>query len=31
MFFNSVITNNTVYSYDCVNIETRAGIQIKSV
>ena len=30
IFFNAVRTNGTAHSYDCVDIETGAGIQIKS-
>lgn len=30
IFFDSVRTNNTAYSYDCVDKKTGAGIQIKS-
>ena len=30
IFFNSVRTNGTAYSYDCVSLDSKAGIQIKS-
>ena len=30
IFFNAVRTNGTAHSYDCVDISTGAGIQIKS-
>lgn len=30
IFFNSIRTNGTAYSYDCVSLDTHAGIQIKS-
>lgn len=30
IFFNAVRTNNTAHSYDCVNIENGAGVQVKS-
>lgn len=30
IFFNAVRTNGTAHSYDCVDIDTGAGIQIKS-
>ncbi len=30
IFFNAVRTNNTAHSYDCVNIDNGAGVQIKS-
>jgi hypothetical protein len=30
IFFNSIRTNGTAYSYDCVSLETHAGIQVKS-
>ena len=29
-FFNAIRTNGTAYSYDCVSLDTGAGIQIKS-
>lgn len=30
IFFNAIRTNGTAYSYDCVSLDTLAGIQIKS-
>ena len=30
IFFNAVRTNKTAHSYDCVNIDNGAGVQIKS-
>lgn len=30
IFFNSIRTNGTAHSYDCVSLDTHAGIQIKS-
>lgn len=30
IFFNSIRTNGTAHSYDCVSLESSAGIQIKS-
>lgn len=30
IFFNSIRTNGTAYSYDCVSLDNKAGIQIKS-
>ena len=30
IFFNAIRTNGTAYSYDCVSLDTHAGIQIKS-
>lgn len=30
IFFNSIRTNGTAYSYDCVSLDTHAGIQVKS-
>ncbi len=30
IFFNAIRTNGTAYSYDCVSLDTFAGIQIKS-
>jgi len=30
IFFNSVRTNGTAYSYDCVSLDTLSGIQLKS-
>jgi len=30
IFFNSIRTNGTAYSYDCVSLDTKAGIQVKS-
>jgi hypothetical protein len=30
IFFNSVRTNGTAYSYDCVSLDTLYGIQLKS-
>lgn len=30
IFFNAIRTNNTAHSYDCVNIDNGAGVQVKS-
>ena len=30
IFFNAVRTNNTAHSYDCVNLDNGAGVQVKS-
>lgn len=30
IFFNAIRTNGTAYSYDCVSLDTHAGIQLKS-
>lgn len=30
IFFNAIRTNGTAYSYDCVSLDTHAGIQVKS-
>lgn len=30
IYFNAVRTNNTAHSYDCVNIDNGAGVQVKS-
>ena len=30
IFFNAIRTNGTAYSYDCVSLDSHAGIQIKS-
>jgi len=30
IFFNAIRTNGTAYSYDCVSLDTKAGIQVKS-
>lgn len=30
LFFNAVRTNNTAHSYDCINVDNGAGVQIKS-
>lgn len=30
IFFNSIRTNGNAYSYDCVSLDTHAGIQVKS-
>ena len=30
IFFNAIRTNGTAYSYDCVSLDTLAGIQVKS-
>ena len=30
IYFNAIRTNKTAHSYDCVNIENGAGVQIKS-
>lgn len=30
IFFNAIRTNKTAHSYDCVNIDNGAGVQIKS-
>lgn len=30
IFFNAVRTNGTAHSYDCVSLDNRAGIQVKS-
>ena len=29
-FFNAIRTNGTAYSYDCVSLDTRRGVQVKS-
>lgn len=30
IFFNSIRTNGTAYSYDCVRLDNHAGVQVKS-